>query len=145
MYQFGAFKCNKLRDFEYLQLKDMKHRRKQHDRYKIIITTEKGSRVGTFYFAYPNEFLTVVKAFKGLHYQLFAIERYIEDYKFVKYKLYQFGNGVIGQSIYDNWRKKDLPFKVCRVLCCECFRRDEVIDGSWTCQSSMTEVTGLPR
>lgn len=124
---------------EYKELIKLKRRRKTNlnpSLYKIIVTAdrcdydnlseladhpEKGKRIGTFYFSNPNQLDLIVKAFEGLFYQLFLVDG-----------IERVDGGVLEDSVFEYyWWDKE-----CCGVCEQCFLRNKVVNGNWTCRKS---------
>ena len=137
--KFAGLIFDNLTNDEYEKLRKMKHK-KVNSQYRIIITGDRcdyddlcelsncpelGKRVGTFYFTYPKELELILKAFEGLFYQLFKID-----------KTERMGGGIVDNLIFEDWWNEE-----CCLVCECCFLRGTSYekDGKYyyTCKKGM--------
>lgn len=132
----SGFVCDNLKDDEFVTLLKLKRRNRSirnPSKYKIDITSEKadydnlmeyaeyperGERIGTFYFNNPDQLDLICKAFEGLFYQLFRVD-----------KTERMGYGVFDDAVFEDWWNEE-----CCHVCKYCFLRKNINADVWGCR-----------
>lgn len=139
--KFADLIFDNLTDNEYEQLRKMK-RKKKNSQYKITITGDRcdyddlselanypelGKRVGSFYFNHPEELELILKAFEGLFYQLFKIN-----------KTERMGGGIVDDLVFEDWWDEE-----CCGVCECCFLRGSTYEVDkkiyYTCKKGLSK------